>query len=724
MSVDKTAKAFMEAMQPKNQPKAYDTPATVVRVEGDTLWVHIPGGVDETPIKKTVGASVGDEVQVRVAGGRAWAVGNASAPPTDDTQANIATSLAGQALQDANSAKTSAEIAAAAADAAQASANTAASAASQAVTQAGVAYTAAREAKTQAQSATDSASSALTQLSVVEDVVGVLNWISEHGTYKATSDTEVVNGKPYFTRSGSGTTADPYVYTVVASPASDPSAAGYYELDSIDEAVSNYVSTHLALTSEGLYIISDNNSWRVLIKNDGVYIINASGDVVAQYKDTIVLGKTSKGHAEIDFNSFELYDTTGGVYASMGDMRDSFGEATVVENFSIESATSTVTVSFSIASVVSVTVNDVAVTPASASGKTISFSSDLSDGDVVLVEYKTTAILYHYDLGTRASETLVGPYSCVIGENQTASGRSSTIGGGSTNTASGLSSVVSGGYNNTASKNYATVGGGSGNAASGGSATIGGGANNTASGDGATVGGGGYGAAHGYCATVGGGDSNTANGAWATIGGGRDNTASGSYSVVPGGQYNEANHSSQFVFGEFNAPDPSTAPSGARGNYVEIVGNGTYNSRSNARTLDWDGNEVLAGKIFANGNRDILSEIDSLTNSLARTTAAPTITIAGTTSVARLDKSGKVVVMTLNIDITDSFTTTGWKTLGTIPEGWRPAEATRGIGFFVGAGACAQINAASGGALQMYADISNSSGSTKKLRVAMTWITA
>lgn len=59
-----------------------------------------------------------------------------------------------------------------------------------------------------------------------------------------------------------------------------------------------------------------------------------------------------------------------------------------------------------------------------------------------------------------------------------------------------------------------------------------------------------------------------------------------------------ANHSSQHVFGECNIPDDSSASSIERGNYVEIVGNGTTTSnRSNARTLDWDGNEVLAGKI-------------------------------------------------------------------------------------------------------------------------------
>jgi hypothetical protein len=46
--------------------------------------------------------------------------------------------------------------------------------------------------------------------------------------------------------------------------------------------------------------------------------------------------------------------------------------------------------------------------------------------------------------------------------------------------------------------------------------------------------------------------------------------------------------------------DDSPASGTQRGNYIEIVGNGTDprpQSLSNARTLDWNGNERLAGKL-------------------------------------------------------------------------------------------------------------------------------
>lgn len=89
---DKTLKQLVESIKASGKPKtsAYDTSATVTRVENGTAWVHIPGGVRETPVKLTINAKAGDNVQVRVSGGRAFMVGNATAPPTDDHTAKQA----------------------------------------------------------------------------------------------------------------------------------------------------------------------------------------------------------------------------------------------------------------------------------------------------------------------------------------------------------------------------------------------------------------------------------------------------------------------------------------------------------------------------------------------------------------------------------------------------------------------------------------------------------
>lgn len=95
----------------KKKSIPYDTYAKVIRIDGGTAWVHIPGGVDETPVALTVNAKVGDSVLVRVSGGNAWIVGNSSAPPTDDTKAVEAKGVADVAQVKAASAQETAESA-------------------------------------------------------------------------------------------------------------------------------------------------------------------------------------------------------------------------------------------------------------------------------------------------------------------------------------------------------------------------------------------------------------------------------------------------------------------------------------------------------------------------------------------------------------------------------------------------------------------------------------
>ena len=87
-----------------NRNTTYDTPAEVLRVDGDTVWVHIDGGADETPVLKTINCEQGEKVQVRISNGSAFLVGNASAPPTDDKRANVAHFVAVEADEKADTA--------------------------------------------------------------------------------------------------------------------------------------------------------------------------------------------------------------------------------------------------------------------------------------------------------------------------------------------------------------------------------------------------------------------------------------------------------------------------------------------------------------------------------------------------------------------------------------------------------------------------------------------
>ena len=89
-----------------------------------------------------------------------------------------------------------------------------------------------------------------------------------------------------------------------------------------------------------------------------------------------------------------------------------------------------------------------------------------------------------------------------------------------------------------------------------------------------------------------------------TMADGESSFASGNAAVAYG-YYSQAmgvgtttRHKAQHVFGEFNETETSDATFDERGTYVEIVGNGTGDdARANARTLDWSGNEELAGSL-------------------------------------------------------------------------------------------------------------------------------
>lgn len=90
-----TEKEFLKVLNNKDKgPKPYDTTAEVVRVEDGVAWVHIDGGVEETPAELTINAVKGDRVKVRLVGGQAFLIGNGTAPPTDDRVANEAYGVA------------------------------------------------------------------------------------------------------------------------------------------------------------------------------------------------------------------------------------------------------------------------------------------------------------------------------------------------------------------------------------------------------------------------------------------------------------------------------------------------------------------------------------------------------------------------------------------------------------------------------------------------------
>lgn len=75
-------------MLAKKEKSGSDYTGRVTRVEGGTAYVQFDGSdIPNTPVALSIGAKAGDEVRIRVADGRAWIVGNDTAPPTDDSAA-------------------------------------------------------------------------------------------------------------------------------------------------------------------------------------------------------------------------------------------------------------------------------------------------------------------------------------------------------------------------------------------------------------------------------------------------------------------------------------------------------------------------------------------------------------------------------------------------------------------------------------------------------------
>lgn len=372
-AMNRIASDLQKIMSDSNNKKTsgFDTQAVVTRIDGDTAWVRFPGGEDDTPVSRTTNAGIGDEVRVRVSGGRAWLLGNVTNPPTDDTQANVAKKVANKAdtkatdaldaidgldvrvasadkrlvlvegnimalgsrvesaetslttveegitglntrVEDAETALSSAEekIDAIESDVGKANAllDDMQEAAEQADTTLTQIFQDAKDAKDladdadkSAKSAFSSASNALDQLSVVENVVGVLDLISTHGTYTQITDTEAVaeSGKWYFELVDGA-------YKTVYVDEGD-SVTGYYILTDIDEAVTNYVSSHLALTDDGLSLQQDDSDYRLLISTGGVSIIGADGGTVASYGTETVIGDKKGFHVQIDATELGFY---------------------------------------------------------------------------------------------------------------------------------------------------------------------------------------------------------------------------------------------------------------------------------------------------------------------------------------------------------------------------------------------------------------------------------
>ena len=184
-----------------------------------------------------------------------------------------------------------------------------------------------------ADSANRYANQALNSLSEVEKVVDVLAWITEHGEYAPAEEAAVEVGKFYFEpiepeaeeafsaltdesdveltdeNNNNIIIFEQYQFVVVTPEGDeDPLELGWYELISVDDAISNYVSSHLALDASGLWLQTDGVGSKVLLSAlEGLVIYGSNGLPMAKYGESAIIGDENGFHIEISDTEIGFY---------------------------------------------------------------------------------------------------------------------------------------------------------------------------------------------------------------------------------------------------------------------------------------------------------------------------------------------------------------------------------------------------------------------------------
>lgn len=518
----------------------------VTQIDDDgQIWVRLAGADTDTPIAQTtVSVDAGDSVTVRIQDGRAYIDGSISNPSASSSGLANVDSKAIQALTDA-------ATAAQAAIEAVADAATARQAATEAVESAETAQDAAEAAQGSADDAREAADKAIFSLTDLENVVGTVNWIAEHGEYVLTEDTAIVDGKPYYTRSG---TSPDYIYTVVAEPVASELST-YYELH-LDESVQNFLASHIWLDQYGLNIaVSNTNAYRIHqgtvdgTKTVGMYVLDASGNIVADFTASgAQIGKTNSTHVNIDSDSFDVVGSNGVVSSTFGANSAQIGK-TDSTHVVIDSD-----------------------------------AFDICEGQSIVMAhfgYGTgtaqtgMAIAPYYSLGPRTSG-IVGNYSVSEGYENFASGYASHAEGYMTKATAADSHAEGYMTEATAADSHAE------------------GFRSSATNDGAHAEG---------CSTASGYQSHAEGGG--TTASGMNAHAEGGSTIASGNNAHAQNIGTiaaspgQTALGWYNVADSG-------GNYAVIIGNGSSdNGRSNALTVDWNGGVVADGTIRSNSGVDV-----------------------------------------------------------------------------------------------------------------------
>ena len=362
------------------------------------------------------------------------------------------------------------------------------------------------------------------------------------------------------------------------------------------------------------------NGNNVFIDNTSVNIREGQSILASFGINGMQIGQNNKNRATINPLSFKLIDKEGNTYFHASDLRESQDDTVeIIDTFisdgsnevfdTIDDGGFSTLKTYSLSFPATDTNYTVEISDSSGEGLTktrslISFTRNANEGAIITVTYETSSYLVKaYTLGFRLENSKIGALSCGIGDHITASGISSyaegyrTIASGRNSHAEGVSTRASG--DGSHAEGYQTTVNGWYSHAEGRETTANGwyshaeGYQTTASIQ--------FSHAEGYNSIASGGVSHAE---------GRETTASGNYSHAEGqgsiasgdishaeGAGTIASSHYQHVQGKYNIKDLNNR-------YAFIIGNGRQEPnaivRSNALTVDWNGNIEAAGDITAN----------------------------------------------------------------------------------------------------------------------------
>lgn len=288
-------------------------------------------------------------------------------------------------------------------------------------------------------------------------------------------------------------------------------------------------------------------------------VLDESSTALASFGPTTVIGEEANANLHLTFNNLSMVDKDGTKFFEVGDTRNADGVATVkhTETVTVNSAGSaTVIVESNISSIVSVYADSVQLSSSkySFNNRTVTINGFTANSvKYIEITYTTMDSIIYLTVGSRKASGNIGNYSIAEGADVIAGGYASHAEGNAT-TASGFVSHAEG--NATTASGYASH-------------------------------------AEGYATTASGftshaeGEATTASG-WNSHAEGVSTTASGNYSHA-GGRRTVADGNCMTAIGKYNTKNSGKA---------FAIGNGTSDTaRSDAFTVDWDGNTTMKGEL-------------------------------------------------------------------------------------------------------------------------------